>query len=69
MMPKMQGRSFQEHVLTQQPNVKVLIISGYQEADLKRRNLLDPRSAFLQKPFDLDAFTATARRLLGDPED
>jgi two-component system cell cycle sensor histidine kinase/response regulator CckA len=68
MMPKMQGRSFQDHVHSQRPDVKVLIISGYQEADLKRRNLLDPRSAFLQKPFDLDAFAATARRLLGGPE-
>lgn len=69
MMPKMQGRSFQEHVLGQQTDVKMLVISGFQEVDLKRRNLLDPRSVFLQKPFDLDTFAATTRHLLGSPED
>ena len=69
MMPKMQGRSFQEHVLSQRPDVKVLVISGFQEVDLKRRNLLDPRSAFLQKPFDLDVFVDAARRLLGGLDD
>jgi signal transduction histidine kinase len=65
MMPKMQGRTFQEYVHNQQAGTKVLVMSGYQEVDLKRRNLLDPRSAFLQKPFDLDVFAAIVRRLLG----
>lgn len=65
LMPKMQGREFQEYVRRQQPDMKVLVMSGYQEMDLKRRNLLDPRSVFLQKPFDLDVFTAKVRELLG----
>lgn len=66
MMPKMQGRSFQDYVRKQHPNLKVLVMSGYQEMDLKRRNLLDPKSVFLQKPFDLDVFSATVHRLLGE---
>lgn len=64
MMPKMQGRDFQEYVHKQQTGTKVLVMSGYQEMDLKRRNLLDPNSKFLQKPFDLDAFVTTVRQLL-----
>jgi hypothetical protein len=40
-------------------------MSGYQEIDLQRRNLLDPGSAFLQKPFDLDVFAAKVRELIG----
>ncbi len=64
MMPKMQGRDFQEYVRKQQANAKVLVMSGYQEMDLKRRNLLDPSSMFLQKPFDLDVFVSTVRQLL-----
>lgn len=65
MMPKMQGRDFQDYVHKRRADVKVLIMSGYQEMDLKRRDLLDPRSVFLQKPFDLDVFTAVVRRNLG----
>ena len=51
MMPKMKGKQFQEHIRRQRPDIKVLIVSGYEETDLKRRDLLDPRSAFLEKPF------------------
>ena len=64
VMPKMKGRQFQEQVRRQRPDSKVLIISGYEEMDLKRRNLLDPSSAFLQKPFDLDVLVAKVRGLL-----
>ena len=64
MMPKMQGKQFQQYVRKQRPDIKVLIVSGYQEMDLKRRELLDTRSAFLQKPFDLDELVAKIRELL-----
>lgn len=64
MMPKMKGRQFQEHIRKYCPDIKVLIVSGYQEIDLKRRDLLDTRSAFLQKPFDLDMLIAKVRELL-----
>jgi len=64
-MPRMQGRQFQEYVRRQRADTKVLVMSGYQEMDLKRRNLLDPGSAFLQKPFDLDMFAAKVRELIG----
>ena len=65
MMPKMQGRHFQEHIRKLYANTKVLVISGYQEMDLKQRDLLDSRSAFLQKPFSLDAFVGKIRELIG----
>ena len=68
MMPKMQGRAFQEQVRRHQANMKVLVMSGYHEMDLKRRNLMDPSSVFIQKPFDLDVFMNTVRTLLGSPE-
>ncbi|GER90256.1 hypothetical protein KDW_44180 [Dictyobacter vulcani] len=64
MMPKMKGRQFQEYVRKQRPDIKVLIVSGYQEMDLKRRELLETRSAFLQKPFDLDVLVTKIRELL-----
>ena len=64
MMPKMKGRQFQEQVRRQRADIKVLIVSGYQEMDLQRRDLLDGRSAFLQKPFDLDVLLAKVCELL-----
>lgn len=64
MMPKMQGKDFQEFVHRQRGDVKMLVMSGYQEPELQHRNLLDRRSIFLQKPFDLDVFVATVRQLL-----
>jgi DNA-binding response OmpR family regulator len=64
MMPKMQGRQFQEQVRRLRADIKVLVVSGYQEMDLKRRDLLETSSAFLQKPFELDVLVAKVRELL-----
>ena len=64
MMPKMKGKQFQEHVRRLRADIKVLVVSGYQEMDLKRRDLLEARSAFLQKPFALDDLVAKVRDLL-----
>jgi two-component system cell cycle sensor histidine kinase/response regulator CckA len=68
MLPKMQGRTFEEQVRRQRENVKVLVMSGYHEMDLRRRQLMDPNSAFLQKPFDLDVFASRVREFLDRPE-
>ncbi|HLZ55916.1 MAG TPA: response regulator [Ktedonosporobacter sp.] len=64
MMPKMKGRQFQEHVRRLRAGIKVLVVSGYQEIDLQQRDLLEAKSAFLQKPFDLDVLVAKVRELL-----
>ncbi|HEY7415708.1 MAG TPA: response regulator [Ktedonobacteraceae bacterium] len=64
MMPKMKGRQFQDQVRKLRTDIKVLVISGYQEMDLKRRDLLEARSTFLQKPFDLDVLVAKVHELL-----
>ncbi len=65
MMPKMKGKEFQEYIRKHYPRVKILVVSGYQEMDLKRRQLLDPQSAFLPKPFALDELAQKVRELLG----
>src|SRR6266851_4243223 len=62
MMPRMQGRQFQEHVRRQRADTKVLVMSGYQEMDLKRRNLLNPGSAFLE------SVSARSLRETAEPE-
>jgi hypothetical protein len=45
-------------------DIKVLVVSCYQEVDLKRRDLLETSSAFLQKTFDLDVLIAKVPELL-----
>lgn len=64
MMPKMKGRQFQDQVRRRRADINVLVVSGYQEMDLKRRDLLSASSAFLQKPFDLDVLVAKVHELL-----
>lgn len=64
MMPKMQGRRFQDYVRQQQPDMRILVMSGFQEIELRQRNLLGAKSVFLQKPFDLDEFTTAVSQLL-----
>jgi signal transduction histidine kinase len=64
MMPKMKGKEFQTYIHRSHPEVKILIVSGYQEIDLKRRELLDAQSAFLQKPFSLDTLASKVRELI-----
>ncbi|GHO49315.1 hypothetical protein KSX_74780 [Ktedonospora formicarum] len=68
MMPKMQGRAFQEQVRQSHPLVKILVMSGHHRLQLQRQNLLDPHSSFLQKPFDLDVFCETVQKLLASPQ-
>jgi FixJ family two-component response regulator len=64
MMPKMKGKEFQEHIRRQRSTTKVLVISGYQQMDLQRRNLLDPASAFLQKPFGIDELATKVSEII-----
>jgi len=64
MMPKVKGKAFQEQVWQLRPATRILVISGYQEIQLKQQQLLDGRSAFLQKPFSLQELTTEVARLL-----
>ncbi|HET8846798.1 MAG TPA: response regulator [Ktedonobacteraceae bacterium] len=64
MMPKMKGKDFQGYIRQHNPRTKVLVVSGYQEIDLKRRQLLDSQSAFLPKPFALDDLARKVRNIL-----
>lgn len=64
MMPKMQGKEFQQQIRRRQPETKVLVMSGYQQVQLQQKDMLDPNSDFLQKPFDLDVLLDKVHSLL-----
>jgi PAS domain S-box-containing protein len=51
VMPQMNGQELVERLLPLQPQMKVLFISGYSENIFSDRNVLDPGTLYVQKPF------------------
>jgi len=51
VMPGMNGRALADQMLAQRPNLKVLFMSGYPASAIGQHGILDPGTAFLQKPF------------------
>jgi PAS domain S-box-containing protein len=51
VMPGMNGRALADRMLAQRPNLKVLFMSGYPANAIGQHGILDPGTAFLQKPF------------------
>jgi PAS domain S-box-containing protein len=64
IMPGMTGPSAAEQVVTTRPELKVLYMSGYSDDAVVRHGMLGPGSAFLSKPFALQAFLNKVRELL-----
>lgn len=61
-MPRMNGQAAFDEMRKIRPDIKVIMTSGYNEADaagdLKSKSVFD----FLQKPFDLEKLISTVRR-------
>jgi PAS domain S-box-containing protein len=51
VMPEMNGRELVHRLMQQQPSMKVLYMSGYNEEAILRNGALDPGTALLEKPF------------------
>ena len=62
----MNGRQVADAVLAQQPDTKVLFITGYAENAVIGNGQLAPNMAVITKPFHMDIFTAKVRELLVD---
>jgi signal transduction histidine kinase/CheY-like chemotaxis protein len=63
VMPGMGGRALAQQMLRTYPVMKVLFLSGYTE-DAVIQGVLDPGTAFLQKPFTLQALSRKVRDVL-----
>ena len=64
IMPKMNGRQMAERILSAQPSIKVLFMSGYTDDVILHHGVLDGGVAFLQKPLTRESLTRRVRQVL-----
>jgi CheY-like chemotaxis protein len=64
VMPGMSGRELAEQLAKSHPQTKVLFLSGYTEDAIVHQGVLDPGTAFLQKPFTLQMLSRKVREVL-----
>jgi CheY-like chemotaxis protein len=61
------GRALFERLTELRPNLRALYISSHADWDPARRGAVDPRTAFLQKPFAAPELTRKVREVLDAP--
>jgi two-component system, cell cycle sensor histidine kinase and response regulator CckA len=64
VMPGMNGGMLVERLAEKRPGVRVLFMSGYTDEDILRRGIVDPRMAFLAKPFTPETLARKVREVL-----
>jgi len=64
VMPLLGGRQLVERLKTVRPQLPVLYMSGYAQAAITHRGVLDPGTHIIQKPFTPEMLTRRIRQLL-----
>jgi PAS domain S-box-containing protein len=64
IMPGINGREVYERMAQLRPGLKVLYMSGYTQSAIVHRGVLEPGTAFVQKPFTIPAFLERVREVL-----
>jgi CheY-like chemotaxis protein len=64
VMPGMSGRELSKQLCAAHPQTKVLYLSGYTEDAIVHQGVLEPGTAFLQKPFTLQMLSRKVREVL-----
>jgi PAS domain S-box-containing protein len=64
VLPQMGGIELTENVRTDHPNIKVILVSGYQGKALAHQDSLGSGVAFLQKPFSPATLATRVREML-----
>jgi len=66
VLPEMSGRDLVEAIRSRQPQAAVMFMSGYSDDAVRRRGVLQPGSAFIEKPFSSDELVRRVRSLLDE---
>ncbi|MBI5605356.1 MAG: response regulator [Deltaproteobacteria bacterium] len=64
IMPEMNGHEVVQKFTGYHPEAKILFMSGYAEESVIKKGLLDPKAAFLQKPFSQKVLASKVREVL-----
>ncbi|HKY04794.1 MAG TPA: response regulator, partial [Blastocatellia bacterium] len=64
VLPQISGKSLANTIGLTRPDIKVLYISGYTDEAIANHGVLEPGTAFLQKPFTPNALTNKVREVL-----
>jgi len=65
VLEQMSGRELAERLCPMRPEMKVLYVSGYTDDAILHHGVLNPGTAFLQKPFTTEALARKIREVLG----
>jgi CheY-like chemotaxis protein len=64
VMPEMGGGELARQLRERYPNLRVLFISGYTSSTIIHHGVVNPGTAFLQKPFSPQSLATKVRELL-----
>ncbi len=64
VMPGISGPKLAEILMSERPQLRLIFMSGYAATTLEQKILLDPASAFLQKPFTTELLMRRVREVL-----
>jgi len=64
VMPRMSGRELADRICEIRPGIKVLYMSGYADNAIVRHGVLEPGTAFIQKPFTPNGLARKIREVL-----
>ena len=64
VMPGMSGPELADRLETLKPGMKILFMSGYTDNAIVHHGVLDPGTAYINKPFTIDALAVKVREVL-----